>query len=90
MCDTMREGEFLWLVDDSVKSCAYKLGETFGIYIGNDGFVRSARVKMAHGELIRPVVKLALIFYNGASEIKNRVGGVDARHQEKTFESERI
>ena len=34
----------------------------------------SARVKMAHGELKRPVVKLAPVFYDGVSEIENRAG----------------
>ena len=33
---------------------------------------------MSHGELNRPVVKLAPIFYDGVSEIENRVGDVSA------------
>ena len=48
------------------------------IFTGNDGVVRSARVKMAHGELNRPVVKLAPVFYDGVSEIENRAGDVGA------------
>ena len=74
----LKEGELVWLVDDSVKRCEYKLGRIIAIFPGNDGVVRSARVKMAHGELNRPVVKLAPVFYDGVSEIKNRAGDVGA------------
>ena len=74
----LKEGELVWLADDSVKPCEYKLGRIIEIFSGNDGVVRSARVKMAHGELNRPVVKLAPVFYDGVSEIKNRDGDVGA------------
>ena len=63
----LKEGELVWLFDDSVKCCEYKLGRITEIFTGNDGDVRSARVKMAHGELNRPVVKLAPVFYDGVS-----------------------
>jgi hypothetical protein len=33
---------------------------------------------MAHGELKRPVVKLAPVFYDGVSEIENKAGDVGA------------
>ena len=56
----------------------YKVGRIIEIFTGNDGFVRSARVQMAHGELNRPVVNLAPVFYDGVSEIKNRAGVVGA------------
>ena len=74
----LKEGELVWLVDDSVKRCEYKLGRIIEIFTGNDGVVRSARVKMAHGGLNRPVVKLAPEFYDGVSEIENRAGDVGA------------
>ena len=74
----LKEGELVWLVDDSVKRYEYKLGRIIEIFTGNDGVVRSARVKMAHGELNRPVVKLAPVFYDGVSEIENRAGDVGA------------
>ena len=47
----LKEGELVWLVDYSVKRCKYKLGQIIELFTGNDGVVRSARVKMAHGEL---------------------------------------
>ena len=78
----LKEGELVWLVDDSVKRSEYKPGRIIEIFNGNDGVVRSARVKMAHGELIRPVVKLAPVFYDGVSEIENRTGDVGATSNE--------
>ena len=74
----LKEGQLVWLVDESLKRCEYKLGRIFEMFTGNDGVVRSARVKMAHGELNRPVVKLATVFYDVVSEIENRVGDVGA------------
>ena len=74
----LKTGELVWLVDDSVKQCEYKLGRIFEIYSGKDCFVRSARVKMAHIELNRPVVKLAPVFYDGVSEIEIKAGDVGA------------
>ena len=74
----LKEGELVWLEDDSVKRCEYKFGRIIEIFTANDGVVRSARVKMAHGELNRPVVKLAPVFYDGVSEIENRAGDVGA------------
>ena len=74
----LKEGDLVWLVDDSVKRCEFKLGRIIEIYTGNDGVVRSAGVKMAHGELNRPVVKLAPVFYDGVSEIRNRASDVGA------------
>ena len=78
----LKEGEIVWLVDDSVKRCDYKLGGIIEIFTGDDGVVRSARVKMARGELNRPVVELAPVFYNGVSEIENRAGDVGATSNE--------
>ena len=74
----LKEGELVWIVDDSVKRCEYKMGRVIRVFKGDDGIGRSARVKMAHGELNRPVVKLAPVFYDGVSEIKNRARDVDA------------
>ena len=65
----LKEGELVWLVDDSVNRCENKLGLIIEIYTGNDGVVRSAKVKMQNGQLNTPVVKLAPVFYEGFSEI---------------------
>ena len=61
----LKEDELVLLVDDCVKRCENKLGQIIGIFTGNDGVARSARVKRAHGELNRPVIKLAPVFYDG-------------------------
>ena len=61
-----------------MKRCEYKLGSIVEVFTGSNGVVRSARVKMAHGELKRPVVKLAPVFYDGVSEIENKAGDVGA------------
>ena len=78
----------VWLVDDSLKRCEYELGRIFEIFTGNDGVVRSAGVKMAHGEQNRPVVKLAPVFYDGVSEIENRTGDVGATSDQLKMPSE--
>ena len=45
-------------------------GRIIEIYTGKDDVVRSARVKMAHGDLNRPVVKLDPVFYDGVPRSK--------------------
>ena len=71
------------MVDDSVKRCEYKMRRVIKVFKGDDGVVRLARVKMAHGEFNRPVVKLAPVIYDGFSEIKNRAGDVGATNEHK-------
>ena len=46
-----------------------KMGRIIKVFKGDDGVVRWARVIMAHGQINRPVVKLAPVFYDGVSEI---------------------
>ena len=74
----LKKGYHVCLVDESVKRCEYKLGRIFEIFTRNYGVVRHARIKMAHGELNPPVVKLAPVFYDVVSEIKNRASDVGA------------
>ena len=87
----LKEGELFWLVVDSLKRCEYKLGRILEIFTGNVGVVRSARVKMAHGELNRPVVKLAPVFYDGVYEIENGAGdlGATSNQQQKPSDSKK-
>ena len=67
------------------------MGQIIEIYTGNDGFVRSARFKTAHGEQNRPVVKLAPVFYDGISEIENRACdyGATSKQLEKQSHSKK-
>ena len=78
----LKERELVWMVDDSVKRCENKMGRVIKIFKGDDGVVRSARVKMAHDEFNRPVVKLAPVLYDGVSEIENRAGDVGATNEQ--------
>ena len=82
MC-TKSEKELVWMVDDSVKRCECKMGRVIKVFKGDDGVVRSARVKMVHGEFNRPVVKLAPVFFDGVSEIENRAGDFGANNEQK-------
>ena len=79
----LKESELVWMVDDSVKWCEYKMGRVIKVFKGDDGVVRSARVKMAHGEFNRPLVKVAPVFYDGVSEIENKAGDVRATNEQK-------
>ena len=45
--------------------------------------MQSARVKMAHGEFNRPLVKMAPLLNDGVSKVKNRAGDVDATSNHK-------
>ena len=74
----LKECELRCLKYDSAKICEHKLGLIPEIFTGNDGVLRSERVKMSHWELNRPIVKLAPLFYDGVSEIENRAGDVSA------------
>ncbi|XP_075239333.1 uncharacterized protein LOC142334891 [Convolutriloba macropyga] len=55
----LKEGELVWMVGESVRRSEYKMGRGIQVFKGHDGVVQSARVKMAHVEFNRPVVKLA-------------------------------
>ena len=79
----LREGELVWMVDESVRRCEYKMGRVIQVFKGHNGVVGSARVKMAHGEFNRPVVKLVPVFYDEVSENENRAGDVDATKEQK-------
>ena len=79
----LKERELVWVVDDSLKRFEYKMGRVIKVLKGDDGVVRSARVKMAHRDFNRPVVKLAPVFYDGVSEMENRAGNVGATTEQK-------
>ena len=74
----LKKGELVWLVDYSVNRCEYKRGQIIEKSTSHDSVVGSASLKMAHGELNRPVVNLAPVNYDGVSEIENKTGKVGA------------
>ena len=65
------------MVNDSVKQFEHKIGRLIEVFKGDNGVVRSARAKVVYGKFIRPVVKLAPVFYDGDQEIKNRKNDVE-------------
>ena len=81
--------DLVWIVDENVKRAQYEMGRVLEVYHGSDGRVRSALVKTEEGNLKRPVVKLAPMFYESVFQEKNRAGNVGAsqlRDQKLTFE----
>ena len=65
------------------------MGRVLEVYHGSDGRMRSALVKTEDGQLKRPVVKLAPMFYESVFRETNRAGNVGASHpQAKKFELE--
>ena len=55
----------------------------------NNRVLQSLRVKMAHGEFNRPLVKLEPVFYDGFFEIKNKASDNGATFEPKQDGSER-
>ena len=68
--------DLVWIVAEIVKQAHYKMGGVLEVYDGSDGRVRSALVKTEDGNLKRPVVKLAPMFYESVFREKNRAGDV--------------
>ena len=58
------------MVDDPEKRCKFKMGLITQFFNFNNDVIRSTRVKMAHDELSRPVVKFAAKFFEEVSAIK--------------------
>ena len=54
-----KEGDLVWLVEDSDKRGYYNLGRVTETIDGSDGVIRSAIVRTNDGVYKRPVVKLA-------------------------------
>ena len=77
-------------VDDSPKRCEYKMERINEIFTVKYSVVRSAMVKMAHGVLNRPVVKLTPVFFDAVPDIKSRCwrnfkSKKELSHSEKEF-----
>ena len=68
-----KEGELVWVIDDTVKRTEYKLTRIIKIPTSDDDFLQSTRVKIAHGELNWPVVMLAPVLYDSVFENKKTV-----------------
>lgn len=73
----LKEGDLVWLIDESVKRCDSKMARVVEVFPGSDGTIRSALIRTSNGTLKRPAVKLAPVFYECFLK-ENRAGDVGA------------
>lgn len=57
-------GQLVLVMDNNLKRCEWRRGVVIDVFKGTDGLVRSASVKTARGNIVRPVCKLAIIKNN--------------------------
>ena len=78
----LKVNDLVWVVDENVKRSNYKMARVVEVQEGSDGRVRSATDVTKDGKLKRPVIKLALLFYESVFREKNIAGNVGASHQQ--------
>ena len=78
--ENLKEGDLVWLIEDSDKRGYYKLGRVVETMGGSDGVIRSTKVRTNAGVYKRPVVKLAPVLPNEKDVFtkENRAGDVKA------------
>ena len=77
--ETLKEGDLVWLIEDSDKRGYYKLGRVTETIDGSDGVIRSAIVRTNDGVYKRPVVKLAPVLPGkDVFAMENRAGDIAA------------
>ena len=78
--ENLKEGDLVWLIEDSDKQGYYKLGRVVETMEGSDGVIRSTKVRTNAGVYKRPVVKLAPVLPNEKDVFtkENRAGDVKA------------
>ena len=77
--ETLKEGDFVWFIEDSEKRGYYNLGRVTETIDGSDGVIRSAIVRTNYGVYKRPVVKLAPVLTGkDVFAMENRAGDVAA------------
>ena len=77
--ETRKEGDLVWLIEDSDKRGYYNLVRVTETIDGSDGVIRSAIVRTNNGVYKRPVVKLAPVLPGkDVFAIENRAGDVAA------------
>ena len=81
--ETLKEGDLVWLIEDSNRRGYYNLGRITEIIDGSDGVIRSAKVRTNDGDYKRPVVKLAPVLPNSKDVLvmENRNGDAKADYQ---------
>ena len=77
--EILKEGDLVWLVEDSDKRGCYNLVRVTETIDGPDGVFRSPKVRTNDGVYKRPVVKLApVLLGNDVTAMENRAGDVAA------------
>ena len=77
--EILKEGDLVWLIEDSHKRGYYNLGRVTETIDGSDGVIRSAIVRTNHGVYKRPVVKLAPVLTGkDVFAMENKAGDVAA------------
>ena len=77
--ETLKEGDLVWLIEDSNKRGYLNVGRVTETIDGSDGVIRSAIVRTNDGVYKRPVVKLAPVQPGkDVLAMENRAGDVEA------------
>ena len=78
--ENLKEGDLVWLIEDSDKRGYYKLARVVETMGGSDGVIRPTKVRTNAGVYKRPVVKLAPVLPNEKDVFtkQNRAGDVKA------------
>ena len=77
--EILKEGDLVWLIEDSDKRGYYNLGRVTETIDGSDGVIRSAIVRTNDGVYKRPVVKLAPVLPGkDVFAMENRAGDIAA------------
>ena len=77
--ETLKEGDLVWLIEDSNRRGYYNLGRVAETIDGSDGVIRSAIVRTNDEVYRRPVVKLAPVLPGkDVFAMENRAGDIAA------------
>ena len=71
----LKEGDLVWLIEDSNQRGYYNLGRVTEIIDESDGVIRSAKVRTKDGVYKKPVVKLAPVLPGKDGKQGRRCGG---------------
>ena len=58
---SLLKNDIVIVIESSVPRNCWPLGRVLEVFSGRDGLVRTARIKTAKGELVRPITKLCLL-----------------------------
>ena len=62
--DNLKIGDIILVIDKDYPRSKWNMGLVIQVYPGDDGLVRSAKVKTSFGTYDRPITKLTLLLSN--------------------------